>query len=230
MTTLCARLWLSVLLAASVVSCDGPEAPGDLEVRWRTGRLSCSAAGVGSVRAELFDFHQTESSVTEVTACEQRVLVLEEVSAGEYTLVLKGLDSDGCWTHEARRDDVVVPAGGTEVVEELALLRRERPLRVRWPFVNELDCEGNGVEQVEITVDVEDRASESFIFRCPGLSKDITGIPAGDASVQVVALDGNGTPLAQGTASVRSEKFRDAPCEEVIEVRIPLELCAEAGC
>lgn len=219
---------LPVVLALG--GCTEPSSPGEVEVRWRTGALSCSEAGVGEVRAELFDFDATMPSAFASTVCEDRELSIDDVEAGAYALVLKGLDHDGCWTHEARRDDVVVPSGGEVEVEELALKRRTRPVRVRWPFENELDCPGNGVEQVRITIDVEDRFTKALTFGCPGLSRDIAEIPEGAARFVVVAIDANGDALAEGSVDIDAAQFRADPCAEFVEVRVPLVLCEEAGC
>ncbi len=224
----CVALALPILLA--VGGCTEPSRPGEVEVRWRTGAFSCSEAGVGEVRAELFDFNKTVPSASASTACDHRELSIEDVEPGDYALVLKGLDDDGCWTHEARRDDLVVPSGGEVEVEELALKRRTRPIRVRWPFANEGDCLGNGVEQVRVTIDVEDRFSEVLTFGCPGFERDIADIPEGEARFEVVALDANGDALAEGSISIDADHFRAEPCKELVEVRVPLVLCEEAGC
>ncbi len=221
---------LPLLLVLVLVGCTEPSRPGAVEVGWRTGALSCGEAGVDVVRAELFDFGAATPSAAAATACDERELVVDDVEPGEYALVLKGLDVDGCWTHEARRDDLSVASGGQVEVEELALKRRTRPVRVRWPFANELDCPGNGVEQVEITIDVEDRFTEVYTFGCPGLARDIAGVPEGDARITVVAFDVNGDALAEGAVTVGAGHFRDEPCETFVEVRVALELCEEAGC
>lgn len=220
----------STLVGAALLACSEPESPGEVEVRWRTGAFSCDEAGVGVVRAELFDFGGAQATASASASCEVRELSLEEVDPGEYSLVLKGLDTNGCWTHEARRDDLVVSSGAEVVVEELALKRRTRPVKVRWPFENELDCPGNGVEQVEITVDVEDRFTEVYTFGCSGLHRDIIGIPEGEARFVVVAYDANGDALAEGVITIEADHFRAEPCKELVEVRVGLSLCEEAGC
>ncbi len=218
-------MWLCWIFA-----CDPPEEPGTLEVSWRTGRLSCAEAGVETVRAELFDFGGAAAAFAAEAGCGDGALTVGDISPGAYSLVLKGMDPSGCWTHEARRDEVSVPAGDTVELAELPLLRRERPLRVRWPFANELDCHGNGVEQVQVTIDIDDRTSQRHVFACPGLAREIPGVPAGDARVTVLAFDATLTPLAMGSVTMSGSDFRAEPCADFVEVRVPMELCAEAGC
>ncbi len=221
--------WVGAALLAP--GCTEAESPGEVEVRWRTGALSCGEAGVGEVRAELFDFDDTDHpSASASTLCEHLQLSILDVDPGEYALVLKGLDADGCWTHEARRDDLVVSSGEAVVVDDLALKRRVRPIRVKWPFENESDCLGNGIEQVKVTVDVEDHFTEVYTFGCPGLERDIVGIPEGDARFSVVAIDGNGDALAEGTVDIDATQFREQPCKDRVEVRVGLSVCEEAGC
>jgi hypothetical protein len=223
--------WAVVAWGLMLPGCTEAESPGEVEVRWRTGALSCGEAGVGEVRAELFDFGDTEfPSASASTVCEHEKLSIEDVDPGEYALVLKGLDADGCWTHEARRDDLVVSSGEDVVVDELALKRRLRPVQVKWPFANLSDCLGNGVEQVKVTIDVEDRFSEVYTFGCPGLERDIVGVPEGEARFTVVALDGNGDALAEGTVDIDAEQFRASPCEDRVVVLVWLSVCEEAGC
>ena len=80
-------------------------------------------------------------------------------------------------------------------------------------------------------VDVEDRYSEEFFFLCQGLGNEVpVDVPAGDLSVRVQALDARGQPLAAGLATAESEIFTSNPCEDQIEVRVPLSLCETVDC
>ena len=61
-----------------------------------------------------------------------------------------------------------MPEGTVNRVDELALLRRHRDLTANWYFENRLDCLGNGVHQVEISVVVGDRFDETYLSLCEG--------------------------------------------------------------
>lgn len=225
------RWSLAVLTAALGASpgCDDPAVPGAVEVSWRTGRLTCAEAGVSAVRAELYSYGAIEPIRRVERVCPEGGTVLDDVLPGEYTILLAGLDVDGCWTHEAR-DDITI-ADGSQVTLSLPLLRRDRPLFVRWPFDNEFDCAGNGVEQVQITIDVEDRFTWTDAFVCPGLAIEIpVDVPAGDISVQVVGLDRSRQPVAEGRVRADDAIFTETPCDERIEIRVPLSLCLSSGC
>lgn len=216
-------------LLCGLAGCDEPAVPGAVEVSWRTGRLTCAEAGVSAVRAELYGFGTVEPVRGVERVCPEGGTVLDDVVPGEYTVLLTGLDVDGCWTHVAR-DDITVSDGG-RVVVSLPLLRRNRPLYVRWPFENEFDCSGNGVEQVQITIDVEDRFTWTEAFVCPGLAVEIpVDVPAGDISVRVVGLDRAQRPVAEGAFQAEQTLFTDAPCDDRVEVRVPLTLCLSPGC
>ena len=143
---------------------------------------------------------------------------------------MQGKDPDGCWTHEVRRDDVRVPAGDTLNLGELVLLRRKRPLLVRWPFANEYDCAANGVEQVQVIIDVDDDFSRTEVFLCPGLGREIPDVPRGALRVTVVAIDADRTAIAWGVVEHSSSLFLENPCSNTVEARVPLELCREVNC
>ncbi len=224
--------WSRLALAAALsapLGCEDPAVPGAVEVNWRTGRLTCAEAGVSAVRAELYSFGAIEPIRGVERVCPEGGTVLDDVLPGEYTVLLAGLDVGGCWTHEAR-DDITV-ADGARVSLSLPLLRRDRPLFVRWPFDNEFDCAGNGVEQVQITIDVEDRFTWTEAFVCPGLAVEIpVDVPAGDISVQIIGLDRSQQPVAEGRLSAEDSVFTATPCADRIEMRVPLSLCLSSGC
>lgn len=216
-------------LALALAGCDDPVRPGTLELAWRTGQLTCAEAGVSAVRAELYGYGAIEPVREVEQGCPEGGTVLDDVVPGEYTVLLAGLDPDGCWTHQAREDITV--GDGARIALTMPLLRRARPLWVRWPFENDFDCEGNGVEQVQITIDVEDRFTWSDAFVCPGLAIEIpVEVPPGDLAVRVVGLDGRQRPVAVGALEAAEAVFTDTPCDDRIELRVPLSLCVSPGC
>ena len=221
------RLALISMMCAAW-SCSEAKKPGSIEVAWRIGRLTCDEAGVSTVSVELHDFDEVRASSAK--SCTQTSTRLDEVKAGDYALLMRGLDVDGCWTHEARRDDVAIPAGDVLDLGELVLLRRKRPLLVRWPFENEYDCAANEVEQVQVTIDVDDDFSRTEVFLCPGLAHEIPDVPRGALRVTVIALDADGTAIAWGAVEYASSRFLENPCSNVVEARVPVEICREANC
>ncbi len=220
---------LGAALLLGLAGCDDPQRPGTVQIEWRIGQLTCAEAGVSAVRTELYGYGVADPIRGVERVCPENGTVLDDVTPGEYTVLLAGLDTDGCWTHEAR-DDITV-GDGAELALSLPLLRRVRPLWIRWPFENEFDCPGNGVEQVQITIDVEDRFTWTDAFVCPGLAVEIPiDVPRGDIAVRVVGLDDAQAPVAVGTFSADAALFTEAPCADRIEIRVPLAVCLSPGC
>jgi hypothetical protein len=75
--------------------------PARLAVTWyfEDGHL-CGANGVVDVEADLFDDHDTLAAST-TTGCEDGEIVLEDVEAGSYVLMLLGRDGNGQATFRA---------------------------------------------------------------------------------------------------------------------------------
>lgn len=218
-----------VALALALTACDDEPVPATLDLSWQTGLLTCVEAGVSTVRAELYGYGAAEPVRASERLCTDPGLVLTDIGPGDYTIQLKGLDDDGCWTHGARRD--IDLAGGAALSVDLPLVRRNRPLYIRWPFENELDCQGNAISQVNVRVDVEDRFSYEADFVCPGLAGELPAtVPAGELRVQITALDDQQRPAALGRITAPEDIFTDNPCEDRIEVRVPLTLCVNPEC
>lgn len=221
-------LKFGVVLVA--IGCEGDASPGTLDVSWRIGRQSCREAGVSKVQVELHDFDGAEAAASTTAACEANHASIEDVRPGDYALLLKGLDADGCWTHSARRDDVSVDSGDDNTVASLPLLRRIRPLKIRWPFANELDCTGNAVEQVEVTIEVDDTFARTDVFRCEGLARKVTDIPRGALRVWIYAVDADKQAVAYGIVEAPEAVFDRDPCADEIDIRVALSGCDRPGC
>ena len=82
---------------------------------------------------------------------------------------------------------------------------------------------------VAIAASVRSSQSGSGLAATTG-SRSAVDVPAGDLSVRVQALDARGQPLAAGLATAESEIFTSNPCEDQIEVRVPLSLCETVDC
>lgn len=220
------RLLPLLLLCA----CRDQAEPGDLRVAWLTNQGSCRADAVARVAAEVFDFDRPKPVAAVEVACDAGEATVGGVRPGEYTLRLRGIDAAGCWTHEARRDDVEIEAGGVTTLGELPLLRRVRPLRVEWAFAGEEGCRANGVHQVEVVVEVEGGFRRSWLFMCDDGRRELSEVPRGDAQVHVVGFDAGGTPIADGRRSLQRAMRAENPCASFVEVPVALSPCREAGC
>ena len=84
---------------------------------------------------------------------------------------------------------------------------------------------------MQITIDVEDRFSWTDTFLCPGLEVEVPiELPLGDLQVRVVGLDARQRPVAVGLVEAEQTIFTASPCDDRIDVRVPLSLCVNPGC
>lgn len=220
----------TVIFAFLGLSCAEEYANGSVYVTWKLGALTCEEASVQMARVSLYDYDGADPVVVESAECGGMAMQLDEVRPGDYTFVLEGLDTDGCATHQTRRD-VEVPEGQVLRLESVALLRRQRPILAQWNFENLLDCQGNGVDQVEIRVVVADLFDETFYSLCEGFQTVIReSIPLGDVTMTVRGIDEDGNGIAGGSASFARDVFLDDPCNDLVELRVPLALCDLLNC
>jgi len=225
---------LCILLALSVVAgfagCQDEKANGALYLTWKFGAFTCDEADVMEVHARLYSYEDSSAVVESRDNCSANGLQLPDVPPGEYTLLLQGLNADGCATHEVRRD-ITVPEGTVNRVDELALLRRHRDLVANWYFDNRLDCLGNGVKQVEIQVSVGDRFDQTFLSLCEGFQTTISEkLPVGDIRLAVRGLDDEGNSIAFGTVEYDRDVVFQMPCEDVVKLEVPLSMCNLIDC
>lgn len=221
---------VALLAALAAVGCQADTRSGRLEVSWTLGRQACDEIGLAQVAAELFDF-DSAAPVSEATApCGASMVAVDPVPPGDYSLRLRGLNDEGCWTHSARRDDIDIDSGDVDRIDAVPLVRRARPLRIRWPFANGRDCLDNRVAQVEVIARGEYGVVGTWQFLCQGLGGEVRDLPRQRLELRVVALSDEGVPVADGTTTVTPEDFRQDPCAEVVEVGVQLEDCLAARC
>jgi len=214
----------------ALFACGDEAADGALYITWKLGALTCNEAAVRSVEASVYDYEQSAPRATQMTECVKGDVQLEAVPAGDYTLLLRGLDQDGCATHEVRRD-VTVPNGSVSRLEELPLLRRQRDILANWSFGNQLDCLGNGVHQVALTIKVADLFERTYFSLCEGLETLISDdLPLGELAISVRGLDRQGIGIAYGRIVYDRDIFLSRPCDDSIRVQIPLEMCDLIEC
>ena len=219
-----------ILVGIALLSCGDKTADGALYVTWKLGALTCDEAALNRVEASVYNYDSPEPKSTQTTECVNGNIQLEAVPAGEYTLLLRGLDQDGCATHEVRRN-VNVPNGSVVRLEDLPLLRRQRDILANWSFENQLDCLGNGIHQVSVTVEVADLFEDTYFSLCEGgqvlISDDL---PLGELTVSVRGLDRQGIGIAFGREVYTRDIFLSRPCDDSIRVQVSLEMCALIEC
>ncbi len=224
------RLAILFVFAALSVSCGEDAANGAVYVTWKLGALTCAEASVERTRVSLYDYEDADPIIQEDIDCMATALQIDAVAPGDYTFVLDGLDADGCITHQGRRD-VQVPEGRVLRLENVPLLRRQRDLRVQWNFENLLDCQGNGVHQVEIRVVVADLFDETHFSLCEGFQTEIREtLPLGEVTLTIRGLDVDGNAIARGTSRYGREVFLAEPCNELVDMRVPMEVCDFLNC
>lgn len=228
-----AALPLSLVAASwAAVSCAEPPEDGSLRIPWRTGLQTCAEAGLATVRAELYRFGDVEPAATGGDACPLGETQVGAIRPGAYTLLLKGLDDAGCWTHEAKVLDLRVRDGEVRALDSLALFRRRRPLRVRWPFADGQTCADANIDQVEIVVEVEGLYSHAFVSLCRRMEAEVAAdeLPRGRLTVTVTGYEAGGTPVANGEVERGAEAFLAEPCSDSIGADVVLTPCDEPGC
>ena len=224
------RLTLPVFLIACLLGCQEERASGALYLTWKFGAFSCEQAAVTNVSAKVYNYDGYEAVVEASGDCEAEGLQVQDVPAGDYTLVLQGLNADGCATHEVRRD-VKVPEGTVNRVDELALLRRHRDLTANWYFENRLDCLREWGSQVEIQVVVGDRFDETYLSLCEGFQSSISDkLPLGELTLTVRGIDGEGNSIAYGSETRSRDIVFENPCEDTIKVEVPMQMCDLIDC
>ena len=124
-----------------------------------------------------------------------------------------------------------VPEGRVLRLENVPLLRRQRAILAQWNFENLLDCQGNGVDQVEIRVVVADLFDETFYTLCEGFQTEIReSIPLGPVTLTLRGLDEDGNAIARGTTAFERDVFLSEPCNDLVELRVPLTVCDLLNC
>jgi hypothetical protein len=224
------RLAIILLCAVCSHSCADDAADGAVYLTWKLGALTCDEASVEKTKVSLYDYADADPIIEDDADCMAMSMQLNSVAPGDYTFVLDGLNSDGCITHQGRRD-IQVPEGRVLRLENVPLLRRQRDIRVQWNFENLLDCQGNGVHQVEIRVVVADLFDETHYSLCEGFQTEIRKeLPLGEVTLTVRGLDTDGNAIARGSVTHEKEIFLSDPCRDMVEVRVPLTLCDFLNC
>lgn len=141
-------------LAFASCGSEGTEEPGSLRLTWRLGGKSCAELGVVTVRvflrgADGRDVLDTPPSFP----CAEGMsgVVVEDVPAGTYLLVLEGLTTDGHPSYQGTRQGVRIERGKETVLSQAVNLElKKSEFLLNWEFpLGTGQCNGNQVVQVE---------------------------------------------------------------------------------
>ena len=222
------RLMAMVLL---MLGCAEEMKPGTLNFEWRLGSQGCEHYEVDTVESALFGFQSVEPAFEAGFQCDDLNGVISGVSPGEYSLVVTGLDGDGCPTHEARTDVVIGSGANVTLERPLGLYRKQRPLELTWNFGNRLDCFANDISQVEILVESDDEDSFTEVRSCEGFVTSLqVDSPAVALSVTVFGVNDTGERTHFGSLSLARAYFLEEPCEPVLRTLVVLEACSQTNC
>ncbi|MBU1429926.1 hypothetical protein KKF91_05110 [Myxococcota bacterium] len=221
------RTLMLILTPLALLSCAEVTTPGQLTVSWWMQGLSCQEAGVERVEAALYAFDDVEPSARLERACEGSGLALEGVQPGDYSLILRGFDAEGCWVFEGREEAVVIEAREEALVQNLTFTPRSPPLRVSWGL-DASGCAAQGVDQVRVEINEEERWHEQF-FLCQGGARTISFQPHRAAlTITLQGLDMRGNIITRAEGRYEAAVFEASSCLEVIEIELPL--CVEGEC
>jgi hypothetical protein len=214
----------------TIAACGDESADGALYITWKIGALSCDKADVHKVVASVYNYAQSEAIQSVTADCVDKSLQMENVPPGEYTLVLLGLDQEGCNTHEVRRE-TIIPEGNVKRIEDLPLLRRQRDVLAHWRFSNRLDCLGNGVHQVEMKLSIAGGYERTYLSLCEGFQAHLGGkLPLGSLTLAIRGLDADGNGIAFGSVTHERDIFHERPCDDSVRVQVPLQMCDLIDC
>ncbi|MEE2789752.1 MAG: hypothetical protein VX589_20595 [Myxococcota bacterium] len=225
-------------LGLSLLSACGQEqATGSLYLLWKSGTSTCDELGIETLRVELFDY--SDDVILKETRCTdeqmgrgvERSIQLDGVPTGGYTLLMSGLNKQGCITHQVRRD-ISVPEGTLTRLDNLVLDRRRRDLQVRWYFEDQQPCADVGVENVMIEARSPSGEELTKRWACSGgtvLFRE-KRVPLGSLTVSIQGFDKGGNIVAYGGVSLDRRTLTDGLCDDTMVVDVALEVCAFANC
>ena len=218
------------LMSAGLLSmgCADEVEPGSLTVTWRTAGRSCADGAITEVQALLYSFRARAPVAEAMVPCDSGTVRLDDIKPGGYSLALRGFQGD-CWTHGARREDVVVRDDEDAEVIDLPLDRRRRTVSLSWGFPDDGGCVEHGVEQIEIEVAVRGTVTRVVPSLCRAGGLLIPDVAPGALYLTLLAYDANGTPVMRGETAFSEGAF-DMQCTEVIDIEVPLSLCEGPTC
>lgn len=189
---------------------DPPPGDGIVEVSWLVGSGGCELSGITDVRVEI-------GTLEELVACDDGATRIQ-LQAGDYSLVVTGLDADGVARFEAREELVSVFADDTTLVPTLRLSALPATLTLFWRFVNGSLCGANGVANVDVALFDNEQLVDPFpvIVDCDPGEATFTEIPAGPYVVNLAGLDESNQAIFEARKEI--ELLRGETLAEELEL------------
>lgn len=185
---------LAVAVALLCLSCfDSGAGSGTLNVSWRISGKTCTSAGVEDVRLTLSQDGEAVALPDVVPVpCSAGALVVEDLAAGTYDLLLEGLDKDGKAIYEVTATVKVNGGGRTTETPVLLLARKTGAVKLRWTFPPEAQtCGFSGIVSVEVTIEDTVSGAQRFngLFPCdPATATEELPAPLVDGWIRVAGL------------------------------------------
>jgi len=221
------------LFGSVSVGC-GDEGVGQLRVFYQIGdgTRSCQDVGMTQIRVTLTNSELSEPIVDTAICDEDRPeVMIREVPAGVYSVLIEAFDADQNVGFEGREDNVRVDANSVVETEEVILQQARAELSVSWFFDNGRFCAHNDVETLTIEVW---RAGTSLEFSDPSVDCAIGTVVVPDLlpdtyNVFLKALDG--VPDSERDYSFEGEVLDEAlEYGDRVDLEIELVACPASGC
>lgn len=213
--------------------------PGGLQVRWTQGPLAtCGSRHLVTVEARAYLKNVEQGSVESTCPSADRsgALILEELTPGNYTVLVEGFDADGKGVYLGTAERVAVKEGKTTTTTEIELVQKPVRLNVRWTPPSGR-CAGDDVDEVEVNVYKDAGTNTQLAATDAGLcdaetpnpddpGDDLAGLifegldPNDDVVVIAYGLDAQGNKIAKA----QSDPFILSPGDFAVQ-DLALETC-----
>jgi hypothetical protein len=191
-----------------------PLGMGSLALEWEVSPRGCLLADVDQVLMEL---KNERRHYVEVFDCERGQAFVDELSAGNYSLDVYGLDPSGRAIFAAPSRTLTIRSEVLNRTETLRLTARPATLDVEWVFDNGRVCGSNDVDVVEIAVfDESDFEMARHRFSCNDGEGRVPGLAAGSFLVEAAGLS-RGQVTYRGTVIVALKRGDESRTEIVLE-------------
>lgn len=211
------------LTATALMLCmcsDDSSGPGRVQVYWQVANTTCTKAGITDVWVHLSQGQ--ERLLSRSTHCSAGTVLIDDVPAGVYDILVEGHDKDDAITYEGSYLGLDVEEGevASSPPGKIMLSLKSGTLLLNWKLVNTSSniCGFNNVAQVEVNVSQNTPLLNLFsgVFPCDPSSADpdtlpaplvnawieIGGMPPTDLDVVLFGLSPEGVRLFQGDETV----------------------------
>jgi len=191
--------------------------PGGLLVRWTQGPLAtCGSRHLVKVEARAYLKNELQGTSESSCPAADRTgaLVIEELTPGNYTVIVEAFDADDQGVYQGTAEKVGVKEGKSTTTSEINLVQKPVRLNVTWtPPTGR--CAGDDVDDVEVNVymdaGTDTQLADAITDVCEAESADpddpsqtLAGVvfdgldPNDDVVVIAYGLDDKGNKIAKG--------------------------------